>query len=116
MLTENQVQQFRLLQTTIDSLDQALNSTRFDQSEINQKIRSLQKFFREEIQPIQSDEYQTHSVLVEINKQMRLLTIDGTFLQTARQAETIENRAGQIRDRIKLLTNYCAVILGTRTD
>lgn len=85
-------------------------------NELHQKIRSLQKFFQAEIQPIQSDEYRLHSVLVEINKQMRLLSMDNTFLQAARQAETIETRVNQIRDRIKLLTNYCHVILETKAD
>ncbi|MBE9009114.1 heterocyst frequency control protein PatD [Pseudanabaenaceae cyanobacterium LEGE 13415] len=82
-----------------------------DQVELHQKIRSLQMFFQDKIQSIESDDYQLRSVLVEINKQMRLLSVDGMFLQTARQANTIETRLGQIRDRIKLLTQYCSMIL-----
>lgn len=116
MLTENQVEHFQSFQITINSLKQILDSTDLDRSELGQKLRSLQKFFQREIQPIQSDDYQTHSVLVEVNKQMRLLGMDAMFLQTARQTETIANRVGQIRDRIQLLTNYCTVILGTRPD
>lgn len=110
MLTENQVPKFELFQKMIADLDSE------NYAEIHQKIRSLQKFFQAEIQPIQSDEYQLHSVLVEINKQMRLLSMDGTFLQAARQPETIATRVGQIRDRVKLLTQYCSMILGTNPD
>ncbi|BAU10175.1 hypothetical protein LEP3755_06550 [Leptolyngbya sp. NIES-3755] len=110
MLTENQVQTVELFQKMIADLDFT------DRIELHQKIRSLQKFFQDEIQSIQSDEYQVHSVLVEINKQMRLLSMDGMFLQTARQANTIETRVKQIRDRIKLLAQYCLVILGTEPD
>ncbi|MGG6270582.1 heterocyst frequency control protein PatD [Leptolyngbya sp. AN03gr2] len=110
MLTENQVQSFELFQKMIADFDLA------NRSELHQKIRSLQKFFQDEIQSIESDEYQLHSVLVEINKQMRLLSMDGMFLQTARQADTIETRIGQIRDRIQLLNQYCSVILGTEPD
>ncbi len=116
MLTENQVEHFQLFQITIDSLDQMLDSTDLDRSKLDQTLRSLQKFFQKEIQPIQSDDYQTHSVLVEVNKQMRLLSVDAMFLQTARQTETIANRIGQIRDRIKLLANYCTAILATEPD
>ncbi|MER3477920.1 MAG: hypothetical protein C4287_17360, partial [Leptolyngbya sp. ERB_1_2] len=111
MLTENQVHCFQSFQTAIAQLDQTINSDLLDRVELHQKIRSLQNLFQTEIQPIQTDDYQTHSVLVEINKQMRLLSMDGMFLQTARQVETIRTRIEQIRDRIKLLTNYCIVIL-----
>jgi len=116
MLTENQVHCFQSFQTMIAELDRTLGSAALDRVAFHQKIRSLENLFQTEIQPIQADDYQTHSVLVEINKQMRLLNMDGMFLQTARQVETIETRIGQIRDRLKLLTNYCTVILETLPD
>ena len=112
MLTENQVQRFQQFQTAIASL----NLENFAQQELIQKMRSLQQVFQTEIQPIQSDDDQTHSVLVEIHKQMRLLNMDQLFLQTARQVETVQNRVEQIRDRVKLLTSYCRVILETQPD
>lgn len=110
MLTENQVPRFKQFQKMIADLEAA------ERNELDQKIRSLQKFFQDEIQSIHSDEYPLHSILVEINKQMRLLSMDAMFLRTARQANTIELRVEQIRDRIKLLTQYCSVILGTDPD
>lgn len=116
MLIENQVHTFQRFQTEIESLDQTLNTTELDRAVLHQKIRSLQQIFQEEIQPIQSEDYQTHSVLVEINKQMRLLGMDGMFLQTARQAETFETRLEQVRDRVKRLVSYCSAILGTEPD
>lgn len=106
MLTENDryaIQTFQnLVQQCRDQVDLA-------------SLRSLRQTFQKEIQPIQSDEYRIHSVLVEINKQMRLLNLDATFLQTARQPETIQTRSGQLRDRLKLLLNYCEAIL-TQAD
>lgn len=116
MLTENQIHSLQSFQNLVIELDRALHLAAPGCSELAQSLRSLQKLFQAEIQPIQSDHYQTHSVLVEINKQMRLLNMDGMFLQTARQVETIETRIGQIRDRVQLLTNYCAVILATEPD
>jgi conjugal transfer/entry exclusion protein len=76
MLTENQVDSFRSFQTDLESLNQLLNSAEFDRQIFDQIWQSLQKAFSEEIQLIQSDEYRIHSVLVEINKQMRLLGMD----------------------------------------
>jgi hypothetical protein len=111
MLTENQVDSFRSFQTDLESLNQLLNSAEFDRQIFDQIWQSLQKAFSEEIQLIQSDEYRIHSVLVEINKQMRLLGMDAMFLKTARQRETVQGRVGQIRDRIPLLMNYCTVLL-----
>ncbi|HTL89423.1 MAG TPA: heterocyst frequency control protein PatD [Leptolyngbya sp.] len=111
MLTQNQVQEFQQFRTSIEALYPILNSASLDRQEWTKKMRSLQTVFQTEIQPIRSDDYQTHSVLVEINKQMQLLKMDGLFLQTARQSETIQSRVEQIRDRLKLLTNYCRMIL-----
>jgi hypothetical protein len=111
MLTENQVQIFRFYQTELAALNQSLDSAKFDREIFAQQWQSIQKIFAEEIQPIQSDRYRIHSILVEINKQMRLLGMDAMFLKTARQTETIEARVGQIRDRVSLLMNYCTVLL-----
>jgi hypothetical protein len=111
MLTENQVHLFRTFQTELGLLNQLLNSPEFDRQIFAQTWQSLQKIFSEEIQCIQSDVYRIHSVLVEINKQMRLLGMDAMFLKTARQPETVQGRVGQIRDRVTLLMNYCTVLL-----
>ncbi len=47
------------------------------------------------------------SVLVEIDKQLRLLAMDSLFLATARQPETRAHRCQHMRDRLTLLTRYC---------
>lgn len=111
MLTENQVQLFRSFQTELELLNQTLDSSQFDPQIFEQAWRSLQKGFLEEIQSIESEQYRTHSVLVEVKKQLRLLGMDGMFLKTARQQETLQGRMEQMRDRIALLMNYCAVLL-----
>jgi len=56
-------------------------------------------------------EHQIHSINVEIDKQLRLLIMDGFFLQSARQENTIEQRKQQMRDRLSLLLRYCDGIL-----
>ncbi len=47
------------------------------------------------------------SVLVEIDKQLRLLAMDSLFLATARQSTTFAARCQSMRDRLTLLTRYC---------
>lgn len=111
MLTENQAHLFRAFQVELVSLNQTLDSSNFDRQIFEPNWRSLQKVFSEEIQSMESDDYRTHSVLVELKKQMRLLGMDAMFLKTARQVETVQGRVGQIRDRVALLMNYCAVLL-----
>lgn len=51
------------------------------------------------------------SIQTEINKQLRLLTMDTMFLKTARQSETSQQRQQQMADRIDLLLRYCEAIL-----
>jgi hypothetical protein len=48
---------------------------------------------------------------VEINKQLRLLTVDCLFLQTAKQPTTIDQRCRQINQRFDLLQSYCESIV-----
>jgi hypothetical protein len=48
---------------------------------------------------------------VEIGKQLRLLALDALFLQTAKQAATVEHRQQQARAKIALVLQYCDGIL-----
>jgi hypothetical protein len=48
----------------------------------------------------------------EMAKQLRLLSMDMMFLQTARQPETVQRRMAQMGDRLRLLVRYCEAVLG----
>lgn len=48
----------------------------------------------------------------EMAKQLRLLSMDILFLQTARQPETVQQRTEQMGDRLRLLMRYCDAVLG----
>ncbi|NJN85474.1 MAG: heterocyst frequency control protein PatD [Leptolyngbyaceae cyanobacterium SL_7_1] len=50
------------------------------------------------------------SLLVEINKQLRLIGVDIMFLQAARQPPTAQKRQKQLSDRLQLLSSYCTAI------
>ncbi len=101
----------RTFANTILSLKSATEITDFQQA-----FSSVQGVFQTQIQPIESENYQVRSLLVEINKQMRLLGMDALFLQTARQPEKVQQRIGQMRDRLDLLTKYCEGILALSAD
>ncbi|MFQ3627818.1 MAG: heterocyst frequency control protein PatD, partial [Cyanobacteriota bacterium] len=50
---------------------------------------------------------QIASLHTEMAKQLRLLSMDLMFLQTARQPETVRQRTEQMGDRLRLLMRYC---------
>lgn len=83
----------------------------FDRTVFKTEVDTLKSLFQNQIQSIQTESYLIHSVLVEIDKQMRLLNMDAMFLQTARQLETAQQRMGQLRDRLARLQEYCQGIL-----
>jgi len=51
------------------------------------------------------------SYFVEINKQLKLLGVDLTMLQAARNPDTIEQRQKQAIGRLDLLIGYCVALL-----
>lgn len=55
---------------------------------------------------------QVSSLHTEMAKQLRLLSMDLMFLQTARQPETVRQRTEQMGDRLHLLMRYCDAVLG----
>jgi hypothetical protein len=92
-----------------------------DPRTIKSSTESLQQNFQTEIAPLNLDELdendpilesRVRSLHVELDKQLRLLKMDATFLQTAKQAETIQQRLGQVRDRLTTMIGYCKILLG----
>lgn len=77
----------------------------------------IQQFFQQHILSVSLDElsaadaYQVHSYQVEINKQLRLLNIDLTFLKAARSPATVAQRQQQLSDRLNILVSYCDALL-----
>lgn len=83
-------------------------------------ISALQAFFQTRIWSLDLDEldsalaHQVQSFNVEIDKQLRLLSMDVMFLQAAKQAATTEQRLNQMRDRLALLLRFCNGLLEDR--
>ena len=100
-----------------------LQNTSFERgSPILKDFQMLQQFFQQRILTLDLDSLepaiatQIQSIQIEINKQLRLLATDIPFLQTARQAATAQQRQAQMHDRLKLLLQYCDVILGIAAE
>lgn len=94
--------------------DQLTHSqTDVDTQKLRQTLISLKKFFSEQILSTKTDTVDAsskvpeQSYLTEISKQMRLLEMDITFFQGARQATTLQNRLNSICDRLNILIKYC---------
>lgn len=115
MLSENDRHALQAFQSKVMALEQMLLSE-CDRTTLKPQILSLQKVFQNQIQWIQSEDYRVRSICVEVDKQMRLLNMDAMFLQTARQAETTQQRMSQLRDRLQLLKNYCEALSGSEPD
>jgi hypothetical protein len=115
MLSENDQHAVQTFQSRVIVLEQII-SKEFERTTFKTEFSSFQNLFQAEIQAIQTDDYRVRSVLVEIDKQMRLLKMDAMFLQTARQSETAQQRVNQLRDRLQLLKSYCDALLGSTSD
>lgn len=110
MLPENDRATIVQFQKQVETLALLLGDE-FDRTIFKTEVASLTTLFQNQIQSIQTEHHLIYSVLVEIDKQMRLLNMDAMFLQTARQSETAQQRIGQLRDRLQRLQEYCQGIL-----
>jgi cell division septum initiation protein DivIVA len=110
-------QLYQDLQQTIEELQKTLATTS-DASTLKTAIAALQTCFQTQIWNLDLQnlepklEHQIQSVNVEIDKQLRLLSMDTLFLQTARQASTIAQRKQQMGERLSLLKQYCSSLTG----
>jgi predicted metalloenzyme YecM len=101
----------------LEQLQVKVSQSSVDQSALKTALAQLQQLFQNQIlssgasSSDQPDNQRVQSYQVEINKQLRLLSMDLSFLQAARQAATVQQRQDQIRDRLTLLTTYCNALL-----
>jgi hypothetical protein len=89
--------------------------SQLDSRTLKEMIGELRSLFREHLwlkdeDLAESSAHRVQAVLVEIDKQLRLLEMDAAFLQAARQSVTQEQRRQQIFDRLQLLIRYCDML------
>lgn len=100
-----------LLNQMREELDSS--QTNIDKQKLRQAFISLKHFYLEEILSAKTDivnnyySQREQSYLTEISKQMRLLEMDITFFQGARQTATLRGRFASIHQRLSTLIKYC---------
>ena len=110
-------QHYQKLKQAFEQLKQHVASTSPVQPNFLENFLQVQQFFQQQVVNLNPEllnpdvESRLRSYQTEINKQLRLLNTDLTFLRAAKQAITFEQRQTQICDRLDILINYCEVLL-----
>jgi septum formation inhibitor MinC len=109
-------QAYRELRQAVEALNQVI-AENDNSATLKASVAKLQAFFQTHIWILNLDEldpaiaHQVQSFNVEIDKQLRLLSMDVMFLQAAKQPSTAEQRLNQMGDRLTLLVRYCNGLL-----
>ena len=117
MLPDSYRQRYQHLRQSLERLQATIAQPDFDQSALKTDALTVQQFFEDQVRSLDLEALdpisgqRSHKFHVEINKQLRLLTIDVMFLQTAKQSATSQQRSGQMGDRISTLLRYCDALL-----
>lgn len=117
MLPPSHTQIYQEFRLSLEELKDVLSQDTVDRSHLKSSVAKLQDFFQNQILTLDSNPLhphlvqQTQAVQVEIDKQLKLLSLDGMFLQAAKQPTTVSQRLQQVGDRLTLLLRYCDHLL-----
>ncbi len=117
MLSNFHYQSYQEFAALLDQLQANASSAQPDVAELRQVFEQAQQLFRQQILTKDTSSLaasvasRVRSYNTEIDKQLRLLGVDISFLQAARQAATLIARKAQICTRIQTLINYCNGLL-----
>ena len=109
-------QTYQKLQQQVTEVSQAIDDNEHA-ANLKASVADLQTFFQTHVWMLDlvplnpASAHQIRSFNVEIDKQLRLLSMDAMFLQAAKQPTTIDQRLNQMRDRVTLLLQYCNGLL-----
>lgn len=109
-------QTYQKLQHQVSGVSQAIADSEHS-ANLKASVANLQTFFQTHIWMLDLEElnpasaHQIRSFNVEIDKQLRLLSMDVMFLQAAKQPSTTDQRLNQMSDRLTLLLQYCNSLL-----
>jgi len=90
-----------------------LNAPLSPNSALVQSVRALQISFRDTLLPLALP--QQTPIVTEMNRHLRLLAVDVTFLQAARQATTRQQRTEQIQSRLQQLPGFTQALQASVT-
>ncbi len=110
------VQHYQALKESLVKLRNSLEQAKSSATDLKSDHRQVQQSFRQ-VSSLSSDPLtlelaaQVGAYQTEINKQLRLVGTDLTFLQAARQQNTFAQRQGQIAQRLEIMVDYCNTLL-----
>lgn len=117
MLPPSHLQPYETFKQSLEEVKDTLFQDTVDRGVLKEVVAKLQDYFRDQILVFDltgldpKAEQQIQAFHVEINKQLKLLSLDVTFLQSAKQPSTVEQRLNQASDRLTLLLRYCDALL-----
>lgn len=118
MLPNLYYQCYQKLSELLKGLQQAAIASEIEIPRLRQDVLATQQYFQQQIASLDSQEIdpevesRVRSLQTEISKQLNMLNMDVTFLQAARQPQTLQTRQQQITQRLQTLVGYCEAILG----
>ena len=104
-------QNYQAFATLLQQLGDYTTTAEVNAPELRRMVASLQQMFRQQIVPDSESDSRVQSYQKEISKQLRLLELDVTFFQGAKQVTTTQARLQTIGDRLSTLIQYCEAIL-----
>ncbi|OLP20208.1 hypothetical protein BST81_01895 [Leptolyngbya sp. 'hensonii'] len=106
---------YREFQRLLTGLQDQVVQANPDRVRLQAEFLKVQQFFQLQILTLNPGDgaisQRLQALQTETNKQLRLLAVDISFLQAARQPATTQQRQAQIRDRLTTLAGYCEVVL-----
>jgi hypothetical protein len=112
-------QTYQLLEQQVTEVNRAIAENN-NSASLKATVVDLQTFFQTHVRMLDLDQldpavaHQVQSFNVEIDKQLRFLSMDMMFLQVAMQPSTAKQRLSQMGDRLTLLLRYCHGLLEER--
>ncbi|EKQ70648.1 hypothetical protein OsccyDRAFT_0950 [Leptolyngbyaceae cyanobacterium JSC-12] len=117
MLPLSHLQPYETFKQSLKEVKDTLFQDTVDHEVLRGVVAKLQDSFQNQILGLDlsgldpKSEQQVQALQVEMNKQLKLLSMDVMFLQAARQPSTVVQRLSQASDRLTLLLRYCEAVL-----
>ena len=117
MLSSEDQRIFTEFAQQLDQIEQIATQANPDFIALQGSFLARQQQFQQQIMPLQSEgltvetTQQLQRCQTEMNRLMRLLGTDVSFLRAARQSTTQQQRQAQIRQRIEQLKGLCQLVL-----
>lgn len=120
MLSNFHYQSYQEFAAILDELQANANSAQLDVTKLREIFQQAQQLFKQQIITLDTSDLapsiasRVRSYNTEIDRQLKLLNMDLSFLEAARQPATIIARKEQMNSKIQTLTGYCRVLLEAR--